>query len=53
MVPDDMRIPDSFHLAEEKGIEFSFEEANLKRGASKFGGTGAEGAFPAQSDGSR
>ena len=25
-----MRIPDSFHLAEEKGIEFSFEEANLK-----------------------
>ena len=30
MVPDDMRIPDSFHLAEEKGIEFSFEEANLK-----------------------
>ena len=30
MAPDDMRIPDSFHLAEEKGIEFSFEEANLK-----------------------
>lgn len=30
MAPDDMRIPDSFYLAEEKGIEFSFDEANLK-----------------------
>ncbi len=30
MMPDDMRIPDSFKIANEMGIEFAFEEANLK-----------------------
>lgn len=30
MMPDDMRIPDSFSIAKESGMEFSFEEANLK-----------------------
>lgn len=30
MLPDDIRIPDSFSLAKESGMEFSFGEANLK-----------------------
>ena len=30
MEPDDMRIPKSFELAAEKGLEFSFGEASLK-----------------------
>lgn len=30
MNPDDMRIPDSFRIAEEEGLFCSFEEANLK-----------------------
>lgn len=30
MKPDDMRIPDSFRLAEEAGLSFSFGEAKLK-----------------------
>lgn len=30
MTPDDMRIPDSFKIAKENGLEFSFEEAILK-----------------------
>ena len=30
MHPDDIRIPDSFRLAEEEGLSFVFEEANLR-----------------------
>ncbi|MDD6617237.1 MAG: L-serine ammonia-lyase, iron-sulfur-dependent subunit beta [Clostridiales bacterium] len=30
MHPDDIRIPDSFLLAEEEGLSFVFEEANLR-----------------------
>ena len=30
MVPDDMRIPDSFTWQRRKGLSFPFEEANLK-----------------------
>lgn len=30
MNPDDMRIPDSFRIAEKEGFSYSFEEANLK-----------------------
>lgn len=30
MKPDDMRVPDSFALAKEEGMEISFELANLK-----------------------
>ncbi|MDY3917957.1 MAG: L-serine ammonia-lyase, iron-sulfur-dependent subunit beta [Candidatus Limivivens sp.] len=30
MHPDDMRIPDSFRLAQKDGLVFSFEEANLR-----------------------
>lgn len=30
MQPDDMRVPDSFVLAEEQGLKFSFEQINLK-----------------------
>lgn len=30
MNPDDMRIPNSFRIADEKGFSCSFEEANLK-----------------------
>lgn len=30
MKPDDMRVPDSFALAKEEGLEVSFESANLK-----------------------
>lgn len=29
LMPDDLRIPDSFSLAEEAGLEFQFEPANL------------------------
>lgn len=30
MHPDDIRIPDSFNVAREEGLEFSFESKNLK-----------------------
>lgn len=30
MKPDDMRVPDSFALAKEEGMEISFESANIK-----------------------
>ena len=30
MQPDDMRVPDSFELAKEQGLTFSFESVNLK-----------------------
>lgn len=30
MHPDDIRIPDSFNVAKEEGLEFSFESKNLK-----------------------
>ena len=30
MQPDDIRVPDSFHLAEEQGLSFSFDTINLK-----------------------
>lgn len=30
MKPDDMRIPDSFHVAKEEGMDFSIEEKDIK-----------------------
>ena len=36
MDTDDMRIPDSFEIANKEGLEFSFKKNKFKRGSSEY-----------------